>query len=412
MRNGVEAVHPHGGTLRQLLGLVLAVNFLLVWLVPILAQGRAFRLGLSRLVCPVHNVLDRSLAARRFATRFIYRQEVHTDYFATAALFLIGFAASLAFVFAWQVVHGSLDWWVVVAYYFVWVGFGGRAMAAAYTFAHREGHARGRMYRPWLQRAMGNLFEDRIGLFYGNVPHQFSTSHVLLHHRLQAGKGDPFYMWDLDRTRFADLLAYYWRVFVYMTGWSSLVAFRSYTEPHMRAARRRLARGMVTYWLLVPGLVVAGLAATGSSLGSVCVFIALIYLQPLVAMAAFLTVVNVGFHGFIEFDRIGKPVASVCSTTILDGADDSFGEDDHMAHHHFATVGHRELPAHQRSQHELWAAQGASVFRDLSAFELGAFIMLGRFGRLAAHYVDFAGGKSEDEIARLLRVRAVRTQAA
>lgn len=399
-------------TVPRLLGILLGVNFLLVWLLPVVAQGQAFRLGLSRVVRPVHDALDRSPAVRRFAARYVYRRPVHTDYFATAALFLIGFGASLAFVFGWQIAHGRLHWWVVAAYYFAWVGFGGRAMAAAYTFAHREGHARGRMYRPWLQGSAGNLFEDRIGPFYGNVPHNFSTSHILLHHRLQAGRGDPMYLWDLDRTRFGDLMAYHWRVFVYMTGWSSWVAFGRYAEPRMRAARRRLARGMVTYWFLLPGTIAAALVATGSGLAATFVFIALIYLQPLAAMAAFLTVVNVGFHGFFEVDGAGRPVRGVCSTTILDGPDDSFGEDDHMAHHHFTTVTHRELPAHQRSQHAVWAEQGASVFRNLSAFELGGCIMLRRFRRLAALYVDAAGDRSQDEVARLLRIRAARTEAA
>ena len=399
--------------MRRALGLLLAVNFAVLWLVPIIVQGQLYRRFLDRLLKPIHDVVDQSTIIRAFAFKTIYRMPYAVDYFATAVFFLAGFAVSLTTVFAWQVANGSLPWWLIAVYYFLWVGFGGRAMGAAYTLAHREGHAgNGRLYRPWIQRHLGNVFENRIGLFYGNVPHNFSTSHVLLHHRLNAGKGDPFYMWDIDRTRFGDLMLYHWRVFLYLTGWSSMVAFRRQRGmPAMDRAFGRLGRGMALYWLAAPALLMGFLLATGSSIGSAVLFLVFIYFQPLFAMSTFMTVLNVGFHGFIELGEDGRPVPCVCSTTIIDGADDSFGEDDHIAHHNFARVTHDRLAAHQRSQQALWAKHRASVFRNLSVAELGTDVMLGRFQKLAnEHYIDFAGGASADEIAELLQTRARRKE--
>ncbi len=137
----------------------------------------------------------------------------------------------------------------------------------------------------------------------------------------------------------------------------------------------------------------------------------LIYFQPLFAMSSFLTILNVGFHGFIEFDRDGRLVPCICSTTIIDGADDTFGEDDHMAHHNFGQVSHDRLATHQRSQQALWARQRASVFKNLSVVELGTYVLLGRFRSLAEkHYLDFAGDAGVNEIAALLQTRAKRKE--
>ena len=408
----------HGGAKRRRLtiaarrtfGFLLTINFMVFWLTPIMVQGQLFRRFLKRWIRPVYDAVDRSAPLRAFAARHIYREPWQVDYFATAVFLLASTAVSLTMVFAWQIANGYLPWWLVAAYYFLWVGFGGRAMGAAYTFAHREGHAR--LYRPWMHRRIGNLFENRVGLFYGNVPHNFSTSHVLLHHRLNAGKGDSFYMWDIDRTKFGDLMLYHWRVFLYMTGWSSVAMFRRQREiPAMDKARHRLRRGMALYWLAAPALILGLLLATGSSFASAALFLVLVYFQPLFAMSSFMTILNIGFHGFIEFDRNGRLIPCVCSTAIVDGTDDTFGENDHMAHHDFGWISHDRLTAHQRSQRALWARHRASVFRNLSALELSAYVMLGRFRTLAEeHYFDFAGDAGVDEIAELLETRARRKE--
>lgn len=398
---------------RTVLGALLAVNFMVLWLIPIVVQGRIYRRFLQQHVKPVHDAVDRSAVARAFASRYIYRDPSRADYFATAVFFLTGFAVSLTIVFWQQVTSGYLPWWLIVIYYFMWVGFGGRAMGAAYTFAHREGHAgNGRLYRPWIRKHIGNLFENRIGLFYGNVPYNFSTSHVLLHHRLNAGKGDPFYMWDIDRTKPGDLMLYHWRVFLYMTGWSSLAAFRRMRNlPTMDKAFHVIRRGMAIYWLLTPAMILGCLLLTGSSLASAILFLVFIYFQPLFAMSSFLTILNVGFHGFLEFDEDRRLIPCVCSSTVLDGADDLFGENDHMTHHDFGWISHDGLVGHHRTQQALWAKRHASVFRNLSVIELSLHVMLGRFEALAEkHYVDYSAELSADRIAGLLEARAKRRE--
>jgi hypothetical protein len=80
---------------------------------------------------------------------------------------------------------------------------------------------------------------------YGNVPFNFSTSHIYLHHHLNGGKGDSFYQvskrfrildtisayldaasqFDLDRSSLSDLFLFLYRIFDHMTGASSLRMF-------------------------------------------------------------------------------------------------------------------------------------------------------------------------------------------
>lgn len=123
-------------------------------------------------------------------------------------------------------------------------------------------------------------------------------------------------------------------------------------------------------------------------------------------MSYFLALLNIGFHGFIEFDDNGEHVACVNSTCIIEGDDDSFGEDDHMAHHYNSNVYYKDLPLHQQSKIVEFTKYKASVFRKLSIVELSIFILFGLWDKLAEHYVDYSGNMSAEEIKDLLKRRA------
>lgn len=397
---------------RWVVGALLTMNFAAFWALPIALQGRGYRFGLRRVLEPIYHLIDRA-ALRRFAARWVYQRPVHADYFARTVLLLVSTAFAVGAVTWWQITHGSLPWWLIFVYYLAWVGFGGRTMGAAYTFAHREGHRPGGgLYRPWIRNVFGNVVENWLGPFYGNVPFNFSTSHNLLHHRLNAGKGDPFYMWDIDRSSWSDLMLYLHRVFLYMTGWSSLRAFRTQESgPRMEQAYRKLQKGVALYWFVGPTLIVTGLVAAGSTLPSALAFLFFIYLQPLFAMSLFIALLNVSFHGFLEFEEDGAHIPCINSSTIIDGPDDSFGEDDHMAHHYFMAVEHRDLPEHQRTQQDEWARRRASVFKEMAILELSIFMLLKKWDLIAEkHYVDYSGELSAEQIAQMLETRAKRLE--
>lgn len=191
----------------QLAGVLLTSNFLIFWAVPIFTMGQAFHLGLKHVLIPPYQLMDQSTTLRALATRFVYSKGQYADFAATAVLVLVSVGSAFGFVLRWQLVHGSLPVWLAYAYFATWVGFGGRIMGAAYTFAHKEGHNK-LLYQRYIRRSVGNLFECWVGCLFGNVPWNFTTSHIHLHHRLDGGKGDSFYQWDLDRTSVPDFMLF------------------------------------------------------------------------------------------------------------------------------------------------------------------------------------------------------------
>jgi len=400
-------------SIRWTFGLIFSVNFLVFWALPIGIQGMTWQAGASRILRPLYTALDDCKPIRQFAHKFIYSKEVHTDYFVQAVMAGISSLGMLSLVSYWQITNGSLPLWLIMAYNFAWVGFGGRTMGAAYTYSHQEGHRRGGgMYRPWIAKSIGNVWENWMGLMFGNVPYNFSTSHVFLHHRLNAGKGDPFYMWDVDRSSLSDFMLYAHRIFVYMTGFSSLKVFSEMAPTNKMAKENRdmLMKGMVTFWIILPAMVFTSLGYAGCSPASILSFYFFVFLQPLCCMSFFLALINVSFHGFIEFDETGRHIACVNSDTIIDGTEDSYGEDDHMAHHYYTSVSHRDLAAHQATQKEVWIKHHASVFNKISIMEVSIFMLFNLWDKLATHYVDYSGKMTQAEIATMLETRAKRKE--
>lgn len=229
-------------------------------------------------------------------------------------------------------------------------------------------------------------------MFFGNIPNNFTTSHVFIHHRLDGGPGDTFYEWDLDRTNLSEFMLYIHRISKHMVGYSSLALFSFYKQDKQYV---KLQKGVVTYWLVAGGI----LALTRSFS-----FVFWIYLQPLMCMTYFLAMLNYGFHGFLEFDEDGNSISCVDSTTIIDGEDDCFGEDDHMAHHYNQSVYYKDLPALQASKVQEFIEHKASVFRGLSIVELSIFLLFSLWDKLADHYVDYSGAMTREEIKNMLKV--------
>ena len=127
-------------------------------------------------------------------------------------------------------------------------------------------------------------------------------------------------------------------------------------------------------------------------------------------MTYFLALLNYGFHGFLEFDEDGKSIPCVDSTTIIEGDDDYFGEDDHMAHHYNSGVYYKDLVALQAQKEEEFKKYKASVFRGVSIVELSIYLLFSLWDELADHYVDYSGTMTKDEIKSMLKARAKRTQ--
>jgi hypothetical protein len=125
-------------------------------------------------------------------------------------------------------------------------------------------------------------------------------------------------------------------------------------------------------------------------------------------MTYFIAFMNFAYHGFLEFDESGRHVWCVDSTAIIEGDDDYFGEDDHMAHHYATAVWHRDLEKYREGKIEEIRNWKGSVFRKLSIVELALFILIKDWGKLADHYVDYTGKMKREEVMKMLEVRAKR----
>ena len=82
--------------------------------------------------------IDDNSWLRSFAERYIYTNPRHADFFGTTLLLILNASIGISLMFYWQLAYGQLSWWMIFAYYFSWVGFGGRVMGGAYALAHKE----------------------------------------------------------------------------------------------------------------------------------------------------------------------------------------------------------------------------------------------------------------------------------
>jgi hypothetical protein len=260
----------------------------------------------------------------------------------------------------------------------MWVGIRGGTLGGAYALAHREGH-NPNFYQPWIANNIGNVFENIIGPFFGSVPYNFSTSHIYLHHFLQAGSQDSFYQFDMDRSSWKDFMVFLHRITLHCLGVASVQIMyrRGLTEQW-----KKLARGCFTYMVVYP----AGLLLVTNFSWS---FIFYIYIQPFVGMTFFLAFMNFAFHAFVDYDEDGKTIGCVNSTCIIDGNDEYFGEDDHMAHHYATHVYWRDLPEYRKTKVEEFKKYNAMIFHTVSIAELAALILFKQWDRLADLYVQY-----------------------
>eukprot|EP00930_Biecheleria_cincta_P039117 TRINITY_DN26908_c0_g1_i1.p1 TRINITY_DN26908_c0_g1~~TRINITY_DN26908_c0_g1_i1.p1 ORF type:complete len:879 (+),score=103.06 TRINITY_DN26908_c0_g1_i1:90-2726(+) len=381
-------------------GFLVLVDYLMFWAIPFALMGSLHKLLLVDYLYPVWSWLDQLPILRRFAQNYIYDNPRHADYFVTQAIFVLGFALNLGLVMYWQLTRGALPWWLIALYNFSWVGFGGRMIGTLYSLSHREGH-NPKFYKPWIRHTLGNVFENWLGLFYGSIPYNFTTTHISIHHRLDAGIGDTLYCWDLKRCSWTDFTLYLSRSLVHMSGLSGLYQFSTSVRKYDAGNLLKLLRGVVYYWILFPAVIIRLTSAS---------FYVWIVLQPLMCMTFFIGLVNWGFHTFIENDEKGHRIPCVESITIHGGEDDYFGEDDHMTHHNAGHVYWRDLPEHQAKQHEEWADRKASVFYGFDILTFTLCVLCKAWPLLASRFVDYSGKMSQEEIASLLEVRAQRRE--
>lgn len=119
-------------------GLLMSINFLVIWAVPIMGMGSLYKQLLKPALKPLYDAIDTSSFLRWFATNYVYTKPEHADFFAMSLLTIINCCISIPIIFYWQLTTGSLPAWLIFVYYCSWVGIGGTIMGSAYGLAHKE----------------------------------------------------------------------------------------------------------------------------------------------------------------------------------------------------------------------------------------------------------------------------------
>jgi hypothetical protein len=125
-------------TLPFISGVVMSLNFLVIWAIPIMGMGQFYKSCLKWFLQPIYLQLEGNQYLRSFAAKYIYSKPQHADFFALSLLTAINCSISIPTIFYWQLRYGHLPYWLIFAYYCSWVGLGGSIMGAAYGLAHKE----------------------------------------------------------------------------------------------------------------------------------------------------------------------------------------------------------------------------------------------------------------------------------
>lgn len=125
-------------TLPFVSGVVMTVNFVIFWAIPIMGMGQLYKSILKPFLNPIYVKIEQNKIIRNFAATYIYTKPEHADFFAMSLLSILNCSITIPFMFYWQFKYGSLPYWLIYAYYCSWVGIGGSMMGAAYGLAHKE----------------------------------------------------------------------------------------------------------------------------------------------------------------------------------------------------------------------------------------------------------------------------------
>ena len=346
-----------------------------------LALGRRTRGAVViRNAAPLSPASTPPSALERAAARFINdpRDAPFVLLSAAATLIVIPFAAVLY-------VPGVFRWWLAVAYLAVnFLGFLDRYILMLHNTSHRV------LYKPqW--RWLNHYIPWVLGPFFGETPETYFAHHVGMHHPENNLEADLSTTMPFQRDSVIDFLSYYGRFMAL-----GLFDLSRYLDRKKRTKLRlRMMLGEVSFVVLAVALAWLNWRAT-----------LVVFVLPVFAVRFLMMAGNWGQHAFV--DASAPESAYKNSITCLADRYNRrcFNDGYHIGHHIKATRHWTEMPGDFESNRELYAREGAIVFKGIDFFIVWALLMVRSYRQLARHYVSLDGQpRSEEEIAALLRAR-------
>lgn len=278
-------------------------------------------------------------------------------------------------IFLWAVSRyraNGLELWVVFVYHMLRIGPRFRFFAWFHVMAHKEGHDhRGFFNAPWtfLNYRWVSWY---CSIFYGAVPNSYAIGHNKIHHRFLNGLEDVHTCYDLDRSKPISFLIYLPRFGSYWAG-ISVLWYMLKNKEWVYAGR--MAAGMVYYAFIIYN---AWRLAWDFTL--------VILVFPFLESIVFFGAISYLWHSFLDADQPENEYIN--SITILEGHDNIFNEDYHVAHHHAHTMHWTEYPKHFEKNKDDFKKYNATIFRDCEEGLLLYWLFSEKWDVMADHWVD------------------------
>jgi fatty acid desaturase len=235
-----------------------------------------------------------------------------------------------------------------------------------------------------------------LGPFFGQTPNTYFAHHMAMHHREENLAEDLSATLGFKRDRFDHWLRYYVRFL--LIGLPELAVY--FWRRKQTKQLRRILAGEGVYWTAIGALAWFSPAAT-----------LVVFVIPLLAIRAVMMMGNWSQHSFVCPEQPDDPYrASItCINTRYNRR--CFNDGYHVLHHVLPRCHWTEHPSEFEKNLGEYGRHDAIVFDGLDFFQVFWHLMLRRWHKLAAHFVQLPGApvRTRDEIIELLqrRVRPV-----
>jgi fatty acid desaturase len=272
----------------------------------------------------------------------------------------------------------------MLIYHILLMGPKFRNFALCAVLYHRACHTINGIFK---NKYLNIIFEWSICNLYGFCPEQYTMCHVKDHHKY-SGK-DIISVIQFDRTSILDFLVY---LSIFGFGWTGIPHIINflYNKNYIFAFRTLL--GSIIYFSF---------------------FYILYRLNPFFALTHYILIfifnilfhaaINWTWHGFCDKDQIDNEYIN--STTFINGTDNVFNEDYHVAHHLQHMMHWIDLKKHYENNTEIFKQNQATIFTNIQQIELFFYMILKKYDLMANKFVDLSGKLTHEDKIKLLKKR-------
>jgi len=325
----------------------------------------------------------------RLIGSFVLRDHRDSPYL-IPVIFVTFYAPCIYSLLIYRYLESGFEWHIFFLYHLFRIGPRFRFFAYIHVLVHKEGHDHKGLFKSVFSFLNKWYIQWVLGPFYGQVPYSYRAGHNKIHHRYDNGPEDIHTNIDLDRTKLFSFIQYIPRFFLYWTGLSPIVSFWYRKEWKFLKWQ---ASGTLFYFLIV---VMSWVFLDWK-------FAVAYNLYPLYESTIFFSGISYMWHCFVEpTDPDNQYINSV---TILNGRDNIYNEDFHVAHHTEPTLHWSDYEGHYYTNIHYFKKYQATIFQDTEEGEMLYWMLAGKWDIMAEHFVDLNDKLTTEEKKQLILMR-------